>query len=48
MPKIVCYSDTLDASAADVVAAVKEQGLEGVIAKRREACTKLAHAPARG
>ena len=48
MPEIVCYSDTLDASAADVVAAVKEQGLEGVIAKRREACTKLAHAPARG
>ncbi len=36
MPEIICYSDTLDASAADVVAAVKEQGLEGVIAKRRD------------
>lgn len=33
MPEIICYSDTLDASAAGVVAAVKEQGLEGVIAK---------------
>lgn len=36
MSGIVCYSDTLEASAADVVAAVKEQGLEGVIAKRRD------------
>ena len=36
MPEIICYSDTLEASAADVVAAVKKQGLEGVIAKRRD------------
>ena len=34
MSEIICYSDTLNASAAVVVAAVKEQGLEGVIAKR--------------
>ncbi len=36
MPEVVSYSDTLEASAADVIAAVKEQGLEGVIAKRRD------------
>jgi len=36
MAEIVCYSETLEASAADVLAAVKEQGLEGVIAKRRD------------
>jgi len=36
MAEIVCYSETLEASAADVLATVKEQGLEGVIAKRRD------------
>ena len=30
------YSETLEASASDVIAAVKEQGLEGAIAKRRD------------
>ena len=34
MAEIVSYSETLEASASDVIAAVKEQGLEGVIAKR--------------
>jgi len=29
-------SETLDAPAAEVVAAVRKQGLEGVIAKRRD------------
>jgi DNA ligase D-like protein (predicted ligase) len=32
----VLFSDTLDAPAADIVAAVKKQGLEGVLAKRRD------------
>jgi len=36
MPAVIAYSETLDASAAEVIATVKEQGLEGVIAKRRD------------
>jgi ATP-dependent DNA ligase len=36
MAEIMSYSETLEASASDVIAAVKEQGLEGVIAKRRD------------
>jgi DNA ligase D-like protein (predicted ligase) len=39
MPRMqdeVRFSETLKASAAEVVAAVKKQGLEGVIAKRRD------------
>jgi DNA ligase D-like protein (predicted ligase) len=36
MVAIISYSETLEASASDVIAAVKEQGLEGVIAKRRD------------
>jgi ATP-dependent DNA ligase len=32
----VLFSDTLEAPAADIVAAVKKQGLEGMIAKRRD------------
>ena len=30
------FSETIEASAADLVRAVREQGLEGVIAKRRD------------
>ena len=30
------FSETLEATAAEIVAAVKKQGLEGVIAKRRD------------
>jgi len=33
---IVLLSESLEATAAEVVAAVKQQGLEGVIAKRRD------------
>jgi bifunctional non-homologous end joining protein LigD len=36
MPEQISLSETLDATAADIVAAVKKQGLEGVIAKRRD------------
>jgi DNA ligase D-like protein (predicted ligase) len=39
MPRMqgqVFFSDSLDATAAEIVAAVKKQGLEGVIAKRRD------------
>jgi bifunctional non-homologous end joining protein LigD len=39
MPRMqgqVLFSETLDATAADIVAAVKKQGLEGVIAERRD------------
>jgi DNA ligase D-like protein (predicted ligase) len=32
----VIFSETLEATAAEIVAAVKKQGLEGVIAKRRD------------
>jgi bifunctional non-homologous end joining protein LigD len=39
MPRMqgeVLFSETLDATAAEIVAAVRKQGLEGVIAKRRD------------
>jgi DNA ligase D-like protein (predicted ligase) len=39
MPRMqgpVLFSETLDATAADIIAAVKKQGLEGVIVKRRD------------
>jgi bifunctional non-homologous end joining protein LigD len=39
MPRMqgqVLFSDTLDATAAEIGSAVKKQGLEGVIAKRRD------------
>jgi DNA ligase D-like protein (predicted ligase) len=39
MPRMqgeVLFSESLEATAAEIVAAVKEQGLEGVIAKRRD------------
>jgi ATP-dependent DNA ligase len=36
MPEQISLSETLEATAADLVAAVKKQGLEGVIAKRRD------------
>ena len=35
MPVEILFSETLEATAGEVVAAVKKQGLEGVIAKRR-------------
>jgi ATP-dependent DNA ligase len=35
LPDSIRYSETLEASAADVVDAVRRQGLEGVVAKRR-------------
>jgi DNA ligase D-like protein (predicted ligase) len=36
MPEQISLSEILDATAAEIVAAVKKQGLEGVIAKRRD------------
>jgi ATP-dependent DNA ligase len=36
MPEEIRFSESLEASAAEIVAAVKNQGLEGVIAKRRK------------
>ena len=39
MPRMqgkVRFSETLEAAAAEIVAAVKKHGLEGVIAKRRD------------
>jgi bifunctional non-homologous end joining protein LigD len=36
LPEAIRFSETFDAPAAEVVAAVKKQGLEGVIAKRRD------------
>ena len=39
MPRMqgeILFSETLEATAAEIVAAVKKQGLEGVIAKRRD------------
>ena len=39
MPRMqgeVLFSETLEATAAEIIAAVKKQGLEGVIAKRRD------------
>ena len=48
MPEIICCWDTLEASAVDVVAAVKEQGLEGVSPKGRTVITKWADVRAPG
>jgi bifunctional non-homologous end joining protein LigD len=36
MQREVLFSETLEATAAEIVAAVRKQGLEGVIAKRRD------------
>ena len=36
MPDSVLFSETLDATASGVTEAMKSQGLEGVIAKRRD------------
>jgi bifunctional non-homologous end joining protein LigD len=36
MPDEIRFSETLEATAAEVAAALKKQGLEGVIAKRRD------------
>jgi bifunctional non-homologous end joining protein LigD len=36
LPDIIRFSETLEASAAEVVEAIREMGLEGVVAKRRE------------
>ena len=36
LPDAIRFSETFDAPSAEVVAAVKKQGLEGVIAKRRD------------
>jgi ATP-dependent DNA ligase len=36
MPEQIRFSETFEVSAAEIVAAVKKQGLEGVIAKRRD------------
>jgi ATP-dependent DNA ligase len=36
MPEDIRLSETLEATASEIVAAVKKQGLEGVIAKRRD------------
>ena len=36
LPESIRYSETLEASAAAVIEAVREQGLEGVVAKRRD------------
>jgi ATP-dependent DNA ligase len=36
MPESVLFSETLEATASEITEAVKAQGLEGVIAKRRD------------
>jgi DNA ligase D-like protein (predicted ligase) len=36
LPESIRYSETLDGSAREVIEAVSEQGLEGVVAKRRD------------
>ncbi len=36
LPEEISLSETLETTAAEIVAAVKKQGLEGVIAKRRD------------
>jgi bifunctional non-homologous end joining protein LigD len=35
LPDSIRYSETLDASAAALIDAVREQGIEGIVAKRR-------------
>jgi bifunctional non-homologous end joining protein LigD len=41
MPEEIRLSETFDTTAAEIVAAVKKQGLEGVIAKRRDSLYEL-------
>jgi hypothetical protein len=36
LPDSIRYSETLEASSAELIEAVREQGFEGVIAKRRD------------
>jgi ATP-dependent DNA ligase len=48
MSQEISLSDTLDAPTAEIVAAVKKQGLEGVIAKRRDSRYEPGGARARG
>jgi ATP-dependent DNA ligase len=47
MPSEILMSESLEASAAEVIAAVKKQGLEGVIAKRRSSRYEPGKAPGR-
>jgi ATP-dependent DNA ligase len=41
MPETVLFSETLEERASEVTEAVKAQGLEGVIAKRRDSLYEL-------
>jgi bifunctional non-homologous end joining protein LigD len=44
LPESIRYSETLQASPAKLIDAVREQGFEGIVAKRRESCTSRASA----
>jgi ATP-dependent DNA ligase len=36
LPDSIRYSETLEASPAELIEAVREQGFEGIVAKRRD------------
>ena len=40
LPDTIRFSETFDASAAELMAAVRSNGLEGVVAKRRDSSYK--------
>ena len=40
LPDTIRFSETFDASAAELIAAVRSNGLEGVVAKRRDSSSK--------
>src|ERR1700693_1059811 len=41
LPNSIPYSKTLEASPAELIEAVREQGFEGIVAKRRDSPSKL-------
>jgi hypothetical protein len=47
LPDSVRYSESLGASPAELIEAVREQGFEGIVAKRRDSLTELLFAAAR-
>ena len=47
LPDSIRYSESLDASPAELIEAVREQGFEGIVAKRRDSLTELLFAAAR-
>jgi ATP-dependent DNA ligase len=48
LPDSIRYSETLEASPAELIDAVREQGFEGIVAKRRDSPYKPGSGRQRG